>query len=59
MSRRILGLEIREESIAAVLLDSGFKGSVLEGKHLPHPQFYHPDQSKRDLHRNVALSPMD
>ena len=30
MSRKILGLEIREESIAAVLLDSGFKGSVLE-----------------------------
>ncbi|MBC2713496.1 MAG: pilus assembly protein PilM [Desulfosarcina sp.] len=30
MSRKTLGLEIREESIAAVLLDSGFKGSVLE-----------------------------
>jgi general secretion pathway protein L len=30
MSRKVLGLEIREESIAAVLLDSGFKGSVVE-----------------------------
>ena len=30
MSRKILGIEIREESIAAVLLDSGFKGSLLE-----------------------------
>jgi general secretion pathway protein L len=30
MSRRILGLEFREEAIAAVLLDCGFKGSVLE-----------------------------
>jgi general secretion pathway protein L len=30
MSRKILSLEIREESIAAVLLDSGFKGSQLE-----------------------------
>lgn len=30
MSRKILGLDIREESIAAVLLDSGFKGSLLE-----------------------------
>ncbi|BBO67446.1 hypothetical protein DSCA_13760 [Desulfosarcina alkanivorans] len=30
MSRRVLGLEIREEAIAAVLIDSGFKGSVLE-----------------------------
>ena len=29
MSRRILGLEIREEAIAAVLLESGFKGSTL------------------------------
>ncbi len=30
MSRKILGLDIRAESIAAVLLDSGFKGSLLE-----------------------------
>lgn len=30
MSRKILSLEIREESIAAVLLDSSFKGSLLE-----------------------------
>jgi Tfp pilus assembly protein PilN len=30
MSRKILSLEIREESIAAVLLDSSFKGSQLE-----------------------------
>jgi len=30
MSRKILSLEIRESSIAAVLLDSGFKGSQLE-----------------------------
>lgn len=30
MSRKILGLEIRDQSIAAVLLDSGFKGSLLE-----------------------------
>lgn len=30
MSRKVLGLEIREESVAAVLLESGFKGSVLE-----------------------------
>ena len=30
MSRKILGIEVREESIAAVLLDSGFKGSLLE-----------------------------
>ncbi len=30
MSRKILGLEFRENSIAAVLLNRGFKGSVLE-----------------------------
>lgn len=30
MSRKVLGLEIRAESVSAVLLDSGFKGSVLE-----------------------------
>jgi type II secretion system protein L len=30
MSRQILGIEIREASIAAVLLESGFKGSQLE-----------------------------
>ena len=30
MSRKILSLEIREASIAAVLLDSSFKGSLLE-----------------------------
>ncbi|MBR9987366.1 MAG: PilN domain-containing protein [Desulfosarcina sp.] len=30
MSRKVLSLEIREESIAAVLLDSSFKGSQLE-----------------------------
>lgn len=29
MSRRVLGLELRETSIAAVLLESGFKGSRL------------------------------
>lgn len=29
MSRKVLGLEIREEAIAAVLLESGFKGSTL------------------------------
>ena len=29
MSRKVLGLEIRETAIAAVLLDSGFKGSTL------------------------------
>jgi type II secretion system protein L len=32
MSRKILSLEIREGSIAAVLLDSGFKGSLLEAQ---------------------------
>ncbi len=32
MSRKILSLEIREESIAAVLLDSSFKGSLLESQ---------------------------
>jgi len=32
MSRKILSLEIREGSIAAVLLDSGFKGSQLEAQ---------------------------
>jgi general secretion pathway protein L len=32
MSRKVLGLEIREESVAAVLLESGFKGSVLESQ---------------------------
>lgn len=32
MSRRILGIDIREQSIAAVLLDSGFKGSQLLGQ---------------------------
>lgn len=36
MSRRILGLEIREASIAAVLLDRGFKGC------LPEAQAYFP-----------------
>ncbi|MFO7713377.1 type II secretion system protein GspL [Desulfosarcina sp.] len=29
MSRKVLGIEIREESVSAVLLDGGFKGSVL------------------------------
>ncbi|WP_319526037.1 type II secretion system protein GspL [uncultured Desulfosarcina sp.] len=32
MSRKILGLDIREQSIAAVLLDSGFKSSQLLGQ---------------------------
>jgi general secretion pathway protein L len=32
MSRKVLGLEIREGAIAAVLLDSGLKGSVLEAQ---------------------------
>jgi general secretion pathway protein L len=32
MSRKILGLDIREQSIAAVLLDSGFKGSQVIGQ---------------------------
>jgi general secretion pathway protein L len=32
MSRKVLGLEIREASVAAVLLESGFKGSVLEAQ---------------------------
>ena len=36
MSRKVLGLEIREKSVAAVLLDSGFNGSVLEAQgHFP------------------------
>jgi type II secretion system protein L len=36
MSRKVLGLEIREGSVAAVLLDSGFNGSVLEAQgHFP------------------------
>ncbi len=30
MGRKVLGLEIREKSVAAALLNSGFKGSVLE-----------------------------
>ena len=30
MSRKVLGLEIGEDYLAAVLLDSGFKGSQLE-----------------------------
>ncbi len=38
MSRKILGIEIREASIAAVLLESGFKGSLLEKQaHFPIP----------------------
>lgn len=38
MSRRILGLDIRPTSIAAVLLDAGFKGSVPEAQaHFPIP----------------------
>jgi len=32
MSRRILGLDIRENFVSAVLLDSGFKGSQLLGQ---------------------------
>jgi hypothetical protein len=32
MSRKVLGLEIREGSVAAALLSSGFKGSVLEAQ---------------------------
>lgn len=30
MSRKVLGLEIREDAIAAVLLEGGFKGSLLQ-----------------------------
>ncbi len=38
MSRKILSLEIREESIAAVLLDSGFKGSLVASQgYVPIP----------------------
>ena len=36
MSHKVLGLEISETAIAAVLLDSGFKGCTLEN------QFYAP-----------------
>ena len=32
MSRKILSIDIREASVAAVLLDSGFKGSTLEAQ---------------------------
>ena len=32
MSRNVLGLEIREKSVAAALLSSGFKGSLLEAQ---------------------------
>lgn len=32
MSRKVLGLEIRAAAVAAVLLDSSFKGSVIEAQ---------------------------
>ena len=39
MSRKILGLDIREHSVAAVLLDSGFKGSqLIEQGYFPIPE---------------------
>jgi len=44
MSRKILGLDIREHSIAAVLLDSGFKGSQL----IKHGYFPIPESEEDD-----------
>jgi general secretion pathway protein L len=39
MSRKVLGLEIRNKSIAAVLLSSGFKGSFIENQgYFPIPE---------------------
>ena len=55
MSRKILGLEIREESVAAVLLDSGFKGSVLEGQvYFPIPTDKAGDEGVKEALKSIV-----
>ena len=55
MSRKILGIEIREESVAAVLLDSGFKGSQLERQGLfPIPADKEGDDGLEEALNNLA-----
>ena len=50
MSRKVLGLEIRETAIAAVLLDSGFKGCTLVD------QFYAPVPADTDADDGLAAA---
>lgn len=55
MSRKILGIEIREKSVAAVLLDSGFKGSQLERQGLfPIPADKEGDEGLETALRSLA-----
>ena len=55
MSRKILSLEIREESIAAVLLDSGFKGSLLEAQgYFPIPADKDGTQGMQEALENIV-----
>ena len=53
MSRKILGLDIREQSVAAVLLDSGFKGSqLIKQGYYPIPEG--PEDEAQALQRALA-----
>jgi type II secretion system protein L len=55
MSRKILGLDIREESIAAVMLDSGFKGSTLENQvYLPIPEDHRNEEGLAEALHTVV-----
>ena len=55
MSRKILGLEIREESVAAVLLDSGFQGSVLEAQgYFPIPTDKEGDEGIKEALKAIV-----
>lgn len=60
MSRKVLGLEIRESSVAGVLLECGFKGSVLEAQgYFPLPADKPGDESLKEALEAVvaALKP--
>ncbi len=55
MSRKVLGLEIREASVAAVLLESGFKGSVLEAQgFFPIPADTPGDEGLRETLKTIV-----
>ena len=55
MSRKILSLEIREESIAAVLLDSSFKGSLLEMQgYFPIPADKEGNEGVKEALQNIV-----
>ncbi len=61
MSRKVLGLEIREESIAAVLLEAGFKGSEVQAQGIfPISQEHEGDEGIIQALQSMAdtLKPM-